>query len=245
MAATLNFYPTPGGQEGASLAWAATMAAFVQSKNAALTKVLWRSACNSLQGDLAVGATTGTAETYLVNVPGSNFLKVRMTTGTTASSFRPVRTPNTTVAGGATLFTTLVANCRTSVYASCARVIIGAVNNTCQMLCANMSDEATQDAWLGVDGGTSQTTFSLKIGSAAAVDTTVAIGTLGVTEHDLVMYCDGTNINAYIDLNPTASATGLSNTAANAAGHVRIFPINGATTTNVSMDILQAIVFGA
>jgi len=245
MAATVNYYPPGGGQEAQSLAWLATVGSFIAAKSATLTNIAFRSTCNTLGGEIGLTAISGTATSRMVRSSGSLNVRVRSSSGATANSFQRMHNQNQPIAAGATIANTLVANCRTSLYAIATRVIINAVNNTCAITCCNMADEATADAYLGVTGATSQTNFCLTIGAAAAVDTSVAIGTLGVTEHDLIMIGDGTNISAYIDGNTTAAATGLQNTSANAAGIANAYAFNGATASNVSFDLLQWAVFVA
>ena len=230
-------------QDDAALTWLSTIADFVAARNASLTRVMFRSTCNTLNGEVEVG-TPNTGVAGLARITGSNFLKFRTSSGTAANSFAYLRARSIAVAGGASTFAPLVANCRTTPFAVAMRGIVRAVNNTCQLIMANMTDESTADAFLGVVGATSQTNFSLKIGAGAAVDTGVAIGTLGVTEHDLIIISDGTTLSAYIDQAPVAVASGLSSGAANAAGHPNSYAVNGATTTVVSHEVLQWAAFG-
>jgi len=225
-------------QDDAALTWLSTIADFVAARNASLTRVMFRSTCNALNGEVEVGApNTGTAG--LARIAGSNFLKLRTSSGTAANSFAYLRSRSIAVAGQPSTFAPLVANVRTTPFAVAMRGIVRAVNNTCQLIMCNMTDEVATDCWLGVDGATSQLSFSLKIGAGAAVNTGIPIGTLGITEHDLIIISDGTTLSAYIDLAPVAVASGLSSGAANTAGHTNSYAINGATTTVVSHEVLQ------
>jgi len=242
MGAVVNYFPVPGSQESASLAWLTQMAAFVQAKDPTLTRVVFRSSCNTM-ADFDLATAVNSATSGLVAIPGSNFLKLRVSTGTSASSLQQVSQRNLAVPAAASTFTPIIANCRTSKFAVCTRTIINAINVTAQNICCNMTDQASADSYLGTVGATSQVNFCMKIGAAAAIDTGVAIGTLGTTEHDLIIIGDTTNINAYIDLATTAVATGAQNTAANAAGHVNTYAVNGVTATNVSHDTLQWAAF--
>lgn len=245
MGAVINYYPPVGGMEAQSLSWLSRVADFVAAKSATLTNIAFRSTCNAIGGEVGLAAVSGTATSRMVRLSGSTNVAIRTSSGTTANSFQRMHNNNLPIVAGATIANTLVSNGRTSLYAVATQVIIQAVNNTCDLTCCNMADEATADAYLGVTGATSQTNFSLKIGAAAAIDTGVAIATVGTTPHDLIMIADGTNINAYIDFATTSVGTGLQNTAANAACLVNSYAFNGATASNVSYDLLQWAVFVA
>jgi hypothetical protein len=236
--------PSGGSQEAAAAAWAAKISAFVVTKDATLTKTSWLASCASMN-EFDRGAITNTGSAEMVAVPGKNFLKMRVASGTTANSFRVIRNRNYAATGGVGAFNNLCVNARTSHWALATRVIVQAVNATCSLYGLNMTDEATTDDILGVLGATSQTNFTLKIGTAAAQDTGVAIGALGAVEHDLIAVCDGTTLSAYIDLATAAVASGASNTGPNAAGHFSSLGANGATASNASMDILYAVAFSA
>jgi hypothetical protein len=234
-----------GGPESSALSWISTVADFVAGKDALLTKVNWWSGCNSFDGIDRAPATGTTGAAELVRITGSTNLKLRGSSGTGANSFRTIRNRAYARAAAASVQDDLCANVRTSRWALASKVIINAVNATCSLYGINMTDEATADCYLGVAGATSQVNFALKVGSAGAQDTGVAIGTLGTTEHTLIMVCDGTTVSAYIDLVSAAVASGASNTAANAAGHFGSLASNGATASNVSIDLLSVVAFGA
>lgn len=243
MAATVNYFPTVGTTGAA--AWLQGVRDFIVAKDATLTKCVFRSDCSSLKAEAEWGTTTGSGSAYLVLDPTNSSFRFRFSSGTTANSFQALRNRTLANAGAASTADNLVANCRTSHYAVATRCVVNTVNATCTLAIANMTDAATADAYLGVVGATSQTNFSLKIGAAAAVDTGVAIGTLASSEHDLVMICDGTNIRAYIDLNTTAVATTLSANAANAAGFLTSYALNGVTTTDVQHELIRWAAFTA
>jgi hypothetical protein len=233
------------GQEAASLAWLATIAAFAAAKDPTLVNVAYR---NNLSdwSTMELGSVTGTTgRATLVQLP-TGLVALKLFSGTGATSFQQVRAPRTrAVAAGASIVDNPIANARTTPFLMACRCIVDAVNVTANMPILNMTDEATADAYLGVVGATSQVNFSQKIGAAAAVDTGVAIGTLGTTEHDLIMWSDGTNYRAYIDGNTTAVATTLSANAANGACHLTSYPNNQATATNVGHRLTQWAIFTA
>lgn len=233
------------GAESDALAWLATTADFIATKDATLVKIPFWTYGGLLGGAVERGAVSGSGSAYQVRITGSNSLKLRTSSGATGNSFQAFRNRVRAIAAAASTFDDLVANCRTTRFAVAVKCIVRAVNNTCQLNLCNMTDEATADFSLGVQGATSQVNFSLKIGAAAAIDTGVAIGTLGTTEHTLILVSDGTTGSAFIDYAVAAVASGPSNTAANAAGHVTSNAFNGATTTNVEHDILYWAAFVA
>lgn len=236
---------TGGGspsQEGAALAWLSQVADFVATKNAALVKVPFWSPCDRIGGEIDRAAPGGTGEAYAVRIAGSNFLKLRSVSGTTANSARLLRNRIYAVDAGNGLVQQLVANCRTTPFAVAAKVIVNAVNNTCEISLAEVTDEATANTGICVRGATTQVNFTLRAGNTA-VNTSVPIGTLGTTEHTVIAISDGTTVSAYIDFNPTAAATTPANTGANAAGHPTFSAFNGTTTTSVSADLLGWALF--
>lgn len=231
------------GQEATSLAWLATIAAFAAAKDATLVNVAYR---NNLSdwSTMEISTATGTTARAQLVALASGLLALKVFSGAGASSFQQVSAPKTkAVSGGASVIDNPIANGRTTPFLMACRTIVDAVNVTDSSPILNATDQATADSFLGVVGATSQLNFSMKIGAAAAVDTGVAIGTLGTTEHDLVVWNDGTNYRGYVDLNTTASATTLSVNAANAACHLTTYAFNQATASNVGHRLLQWALF--
>lgn len=231
---------------GGSALWGGPVADFVLSLDPTLVRINWWSACDDFSA-LDRGTVVGTGANYLTRIGTTSALKVRLQTGTTINSSRSVRNRVFARSGAASVYDDLCTNVRTARWALAGKCIVNAVNATALSAILNMTDEATADCFLGTVGasGGGQTNFSLKIGAAAAIDTGVPFGTLGTTEHLWVVWCDGTNVRAYYNLDTTAVATGLSNTAANAAGHFTSVPANAGTASNVSHDLMGVAAFGA
>lgn len=222
-----------------------TVAPFMAARDATLTKIRFWSAGNRLGGELEAGAIVGSGSTALVPGVGANDWVTRVETGATANSSSACRARSIAIAGGNGAFVQHVANCRTSHYGIWVRVRVNAVTATMSAAIANMTDEATQETKVSLEGATSTLNFCLKVGSAAVQNTGVAIGSLGSAIHDIYMVCDGTTVSAYFDGSTSAAASGASNTGANAAGHWQVNPANGATAANCGFDIIGLAVFSA
>lgn len=232
-----------GSQDSATATWVSNVAAFVASKDATITRTRWVGSFADVSCiDRPAVGSSGSA--YLYQFPGASF-GLRLDSGATISSSATTRNRTQAVAAGASVYDNLVTNARTSHWAMACQVIINAVTATCDLYPLALSDEATQTVYFGVNGATSQTFFTLKIGSAAVQVTTDPVGTLGSTVNTLIMVCDGTTLSAYVNYNSTASVSGASNTAANAAAHAIFYAANGATAANASHTILRAVVMGA
>lgn len=233
------------GQESASLAWLATIAAFAIAKDPTLVNVAYR---NNLSdwSTMELGTATGTTgRAQLIQLP-TGLMALKIFSGTGATSFQQVRGPKVkAVSAGVGAMDNPIANGRTTPFLVACKTVVDAVNATASMPILNVTDEATADSFLGVVGATSQVNFCQKIGAAAAVDTGIPFGTLGTTEHDLIHWNDGTNYRAYIDMATTAVATTLSANAANGACRMSSYALNNATATNVGHRLTQWAIFTA
>lgn len=237
MAATVNYWPPRASSSGGGTdKRLGDIAAFIQGLDSTLVACPFSTSGWVLGLELELGGATGSGAVNQKTNLSNGQLQVQ--SGATANSFRVVRAKG----GVATPATTFVPNVRTTHFAVYTRVRVEATTATCTLQCCELADEATFDCVLGVLGATSTTNFVLKVGAAAAIDTGKAFGS---SFHDLVLWNDGTNINAYVD--PLTSSAAVAQVAASNAGavggHWFANAQNGATAANAEFTLDTAAVF--
>lgn len=215
--------------------WLTDVSAFVIGLDPTLTKIPFVSPCETyaeLDPDSFVNSgralcKLSTDRTY-----------IGLESGATGSSSGRFRNRSIARAGAASVAHNLIANGQTSHWAAAAKFIIRSVNATGTAWIINITDETTANAYVGVNGATSTANYTL-----AGTDSGDPIDLGG--EHTLVMWQNGTNVRAYLDLTASPIATVSFNVAPNAASRFTSVVGNGATASDVAFDLLGAAVFAA